>query len=139
MQPKLVLFNQELEPETHAACLTSMMIQDFNNKNIKLGSTLSNDQLSATHFHYCLANPPFGKKCEKKSAAVNHEFTDKGFTGRFGPGLPRINDGSMLLLLNLVSEKERVEDGSGRVAIVLTGSPLFNDGAGSGESGIRRW
>ena len=139
MPPKLVPFGQEQEPETHAVCLTSMMIQGFDTKNIKLGSTLSNDQLSAKRFHYCLANPSFGKKCEKKSAAVNREFTDKGFTGRFGPGLPRINDGSMLFLLHLVSKMERVEDGSGRVAIVLSGSPLFNGGAGSGESEIRRW
>lgn len=137
--PKFVPFGQELEPETHAVCLTSMVIQGFDTKSIKLGSTLSDDQLSENRFHYCMANPPFGKKWEKDGAAVNREFTEKGFAGRFGPGLPRISDGSMLFLMHLVSKMERVEDGGGRVAIVLSGSPLFNGSAGSGESEIRRW
>lgn len=137
--PRLVPFGQELEPETHAVCLTSMMIQGFDTKNIKLGSTLSNDQLSAQKFHYGLSNPPFGKKWEKDADVVNNEHTEQGFAGRFGPGLPRISDGSMLFLLHLVSKMQRVEEGGGRAAIVLSGSPLFNGGAGSGESEIRRW
>lgn len=137
--PKLVPFGQELEPETHAVALTSMMIQGFETKNIKKGSTLSNDQLADHRFHYQLSNCPFGKKWEKDSKAVNAEHSEKGMAGRFGPGLPRINDGSMLFLLNLVSKLERVEKGGGRGAIVLSGSPLFNGGVTSGESAIRRW
>lgn len=137
--PKLVPFGQELEPETHAVALTNMMIQGFETKNIKLGSTLGNDQLSDKRFHYQLSNPPFGKKWEKDSSVVNAEHKDKKLAGRFGAGLPRISDGSMLFLLNLVSKLERVENGGGRGAIVLSGSPLFNGGAGSGESEIRRW
>jgi len=108
-------------------------------KNIKLGSTLSNDQFVGERFHYGLSNPPFGKKWEKDSTAVNAEHTDKKYGGRFGPGLPRINDGSMLFLLHLASKLELPERGGGRAAIVLSGSPLFNGGAGSGESEIRRW
>ena len=84
-------------------------------------------------------NPPFGKKWEKDSDAVNTEHKEKKYDGRFGPGLPRINDGSMLFLMHLASKLELPENGGGRAAIVLSGSPLFNGGAGSGESEIRRW
>lgn len=144
--PVLVPYGQELEPETHAVCLTGMLLRTLAcdpgrdlSKNIKLGSTLSNDQFSGERFHYCLANPPFGKKWEKDQKAVEAERKDKGYAGRFGPGLPRINDGSMLFLLHLASKLELPERGGGRAAIVLSGSPLFNGGAGSGESEIRRW
>ncbi|CAM5546386.1 hypothetical protein TMEC54S_00491 [Thauera mechernichensis] len=144
--PVLVPHGQELEPETHAVCLTSMLLRTLESdpgrdlsKNIRLGSTLSNDQFANERFHYCLSNPPFGKKWEKDATAVNLEHRDKGYDGRFGPGLPRINDGSMLFLLHLASKLELPENGGGRAAIVLSGSPLFNGGAGSGESEIRRW
>jgi len=144
--PVLIPHGQELEPETHAVCLTGMLLRTLESdpgrdlsKNIKLGSTLSNDQFPNDRFHYGLSNPPFGKKWEKDSTAVNAEHTEKGYDGRFGPGLPRINDGSMLFLLHLASKLELPEKGGGRAAIVLSGSPLFNGGAGSGESEIRRW
>jgi len=144
--PVLIPYGQELEPETHAVCLTGMLLRTLESdpgrdlsKNIKLGSTLSNDQFVGERFHYGLSNPPFGKKWEKDSTAVNAEHTDKKYGGRFGPGLPRINDGSMLFLLHLASKLELPERGGGRAAIVLSGSPLFNGGAGSGESEIRRW
>jgi len=144
--PVLIPYGQELEPETHAICLASMLLRALEtdpgrdlSKNIKLGSTLSNDQLAGERFHYGLANPPFGKKWEKDQDAVTLEHKEKGFQGRFGPGLPRISDGSMLFLLHLTSKLERPQNGGGRAAIVLSGSPLFNGGAGSGESEIRRW
>ena len=144
--PVLVPHGQELEPETHAVCLTSMLLRTLESdpgrdlsKNIRLGSTLSDDQFANERFHYGLSNPPFGKKWEKDAPAVNLEHRDKGYDGRFGPGLPRINDGSMLFLMHLASKLEHPENGGGRAAIVLSGSPLFNGGAGSGESEIRRW
>jgi len=144
--PVLVPYGQELEPETHAVCLAGMLLRTLESdpgrdlsQNIKLGSTLSNDQLFGERFHYCLSNPPFGKKWEKDQDAVNAEHQEKKYDGRFGPGLPRINDGSMLFLLHLVSKLELPENGGGRAAIVLSGSPLFNGGAASGESEIRRW
>ncbi len=144
--PVLVPHGQELELETHAVCLTGMLLRTLESdpgrdlsKNIKLGSTLSNDQFPNDRFHYGLSNPPFGKKWEKDSGAVNAEHAEKGYNGRFGPGLPRINDGSMLFLLHLASKLELPEKGGGRAAIVLSGSPLFNGGAASGESEIRRW
>jgi len=144
--PVLIPYGQELEPETHAVCLTAMLLRTLESdpgrdlsKNIKLGSTLSNDQFPNDRFHYCISNPPFGKKWEKDSSVVNAEYKEKGYNGRFGPGLPRINDGSMLFLLQLACKLELSEKGGGRAAIVLSGSPLFNGGAGSGESEIRRW
>ncbi len=144
--PVLIPYGQELEPETHAVCLTGMLLRTLESdpgrdlsKGIKLGSTLSNDQFPIERFHYGISNPPFGKKWEKDSTAVNAEHTEKGYRGRFGPGLPRINDGSMLFLLHLASKLEIPENGGGRATIVLSGSPLFNGGAGSGESEIRRW
>jgi type I restriction enzyme M protein len=143
--PVLVPYGQELEPETHAVCVAGMLIRRLESdpgrdlsKNIKWGSTLSNDQFAGERFHYCLSNPPFGKKWEKDQKAVEAEHK-LGELGRFGPGLPRINDGSMLFLMNLANKLELPENGGGRAAIVLSGSPLFNGGAGSGESEIRRW
>lgn len=138
-QAKIVPFGQELDPETHALAMISMLIQGFETDKIKQGSTLSNDQLPGQRFHYGLANPPFGFKWEKDQKAVTKEREDLGYAGRFGPGLPRISDGSMLFLLHLVSKMAAPENGGGRVGIVLSGSPLFNGGAGSGESEIRRW
>lgn len=144
--PVLVPHGQELEPETHAVCLTGMLLRTLESdpgrdlsKNIRLGSTLSNDQFANDRFHYGLSNPPFGKKWEKDQKAVVSEFEEKKFEGRFGPGLPRINDGSMLFLMHLASKLELPQNGGGRAAIVLSGSPLFNGGAASGESEIRRW
>lgn len=134
----VVPFGQELDRRTHAMALTSMIIQGLNEKNIKQGSTLSDDQLRNERFHYSVQNPPFGIKWEKDKAAVVKE-EKLGYAGRFGAGLPRVSDGSMLFLLNAVDKMEEPKNGGGRVGIVLSGSPLFTGDAGSGESEIRRW
>ena len=135
----IVPFGQELDPKTHAMALTAMLIRGYKSENIAQGSTLSNDLHREKRFHYGLANPPFGIKWEKDKSAVEREHNELGFAGRFGPGLPRVSDGSMLFLMHLVSKMERPENGGGRVGIVLSGSPLFTGDAGSGESEIRRW
>jgi len=134
----VVPYGQELDRRTHAMALTSMLIQDFNEKNIKQGSTLSDDKLKNEKFHYSVQNPPFGIKWEKDRAAVVKEKA-LGYVGRFGAGLPRVSDGSMLFIMNAVDKMEEPENGGGRVGIVLSGSPLFTGDAGSGESEIRRW
>lgn len=141
LNPKatIVPFGQELDPKTHAMALTAMLIRGFKSDNIKHGSTLSNDQLRDHKFHYGLANPPFGIKWEKDQKVVETEHKELGYAGRFGPGLPRVSDGSMLFLMHLVSKMEAPKNGGGRVGIVLSGSPLFTGDAGSGESEIRRW
>lgn len=136
---KIIPYGQELDPKTHAMALTSMLILGWDGKNIVQGSTLSNDKLSDKRFHYGLANPPFGIKWDKDKSVVEAEHKNLGYAGRFGPGLPRVSDGSMLFLMHLVSRMEDPENGGGRVGIVLSGSPLFTGDAGSGESEIRRW
>jgi type I restriction enzyme M protein len=139
---KLVLFGQELNDESYAICKADMLIKGQDPKNIIRGNTLSQDAFPTEKFDYMLSNPPFGVEWKKVADAVKAEHEKKGFAGRFGPGLPRISDGSMLFLLHLVSKMRPPEkDGSGgsRVGIVLNGSPLFTGDAGSGESEIRRW
>ncbi|AEM42763.1 Type I restriction-modification system DNA methylase, putative (plasmid) [Ketogulonicigenium vulgare WSH-001] len=144
--PVIVPYGQELEPETHAVCLAGMLLKTLESdpgrdlsKNIKLGSTLSADKHRGEKFHYCVSNPPFGKKWEMDADAVTREHLEQGFEGRFGPKLPRVSDGSMLFLLHLLSKLEDPIKGGGRAAIVLSGSPLFNGNAGQGESEIRRY
>ena len=145
--PVLIPYGQELEPETHAVALAGMLLRTIESdpgrdlsKNIAgPASTLSQDKHAAAKFHYCLSNPPFGKKWEKDQDAVVKEHNEKDFSGRFGPGLPRISDGSMLFLLHLVDKLEHPDKGGGRAAIILSGSPLFTGNAGQGESEIRRW
>ena len=136
---KIIPYGQELDPKTHAMALTSMLILGWDGNNIVQGSTLSNDKLSDKRFHYGLANPPFGIKWDKDKDVVDKEHKNLGYAGRFGPGLPRVSDGSMLFLMHLVSRMEDPENGGGRVGIVLSGSPLFTGDAGSGESESRRW
>lgn len=136
---KIVPYGQELNPKTHAMALTSMLIQGYNTDNIKQGNTLSDDHLYGKKFHYSFANPPFGIKWEKVKKQVVSEHENLGYAGRFGAGLPRVSDGSMLFLMHLVSKMEEPENGGGRIGIILSGSPLFTGDAGSGESEIRRW
>ncbi|WP_288407711.1 class I SAM-dependent DNA methyltransferase [uncultured Herbaspirillum sp.] len=138
---KIIPYAQELNPETYAICVADKLIQGYDTKNIKLGNTLSNDQLRNEKFDYCLANPPFGVKWEKVQKDVQAEHINDGYGGRFGPGLPRVGDGSLLFLMHLLSKRKPVDANSNgtRIGIVLSGSPLFNGGAGSGESEIRRW
>lgn len=135
----LVPYAQELNPETYAICVADKLIQGYDVRNLKLGNTLAHDQLAAERFDYCLANPPFGVKWEMVQKTVVDEHRGQGYAGRFGPGLPRVGDGSLLFLMHLLSKRKPAEQGGTRIGIVLSGSPLFNGGAGSGESEIRRW
>lgn len=136
---RIVPHAQELNPETYAICVADKLIQGYDVRNLKLGNTLSDDQLPAERFDYCLANPPFGVKWEMVQKVVGDEHKNLGYAGRFGPGLPRVGDGSLLFLMHLLSKRKPAEQGGTRIGIVLSGSPLFNGGAGSGESEIRRW
>lgn len=142
---KLVVAGQELNPESYAICKGDMLIKGQDVSKIKFGNTLSEDGHHGAKFDYGLSNPPFGVEWKKVESAVRDEYQKQGFNGRFGPGLPRVSDGSLLFLLHLLSKMQPVRtvngvsEGGGRVAIVLNGSPLFTGGAGSGESEIRRW
>ncbi|KRG76959.1 restriction endonuclease subunit M [Stenotrophomonas ginsengisoli] len=133
------LHGQELNPESYAICKADMLIKGKEVENIKLGNTLSDDQLAANRFDFMLSNPPFGVEWKKVQAQITKEHNEKGFDGRFGPGLPRVSDGSLLFLLHLVSKMRDAREGGSRIGIILNGSPLFTGGAGSGESEIRRY
>jgi len=141
LNPQAVIraYGQELNPESYAICKADMLIKGQEVSNIKLGNTLSNDQLYADKFDYMLSNPPFGVDWKKIEQAIKDENCLKGFDGRFGPGLPRVSDGSLLFLLHLISKLRGADKGGARIGIILNGSPLFTGGAGSGESEIRRY
>jgi type I restriction enzyme M protein len=138
-QARLTLYGQELNDESYAICKADMLIKGQDVANIVAGNTLSEDGHGARKFDYMLSNPPFGVEWKKVEKAVRDEHLQKGFAGRFGPGLPRVSDGSMLFLLHLISKMRPAVDGGSRFGIVLNGSPLFTGGAGSGESEIRRY
>ncbi|HEV2623021.1 MAG TPA: class I SAM-dependent DNA methyltransferase [Frateuria sp.] len=136
---RLSLYGQELNDESYAICKADMLIRGQEVTNLVPGNTLSDDGHAARRFDYMLSNPPFGVEWKKVEKAIRKEHEEKGFDGRFGPGLPRVSDGSMLFLLHLVSKMRPAVDGGSRFGIVLNGSPLFTGGAGSGESEIRRY
>ncbi|MEJ6122965.1 type I restriction-modification system subunit M [Vibrio sp. 2-Bac 85] len=138
---RMVAFGQELNPESYAICKADMLIKGQEVNNIKLGNTLSNDQLPAEKFDYMLSNPPFGVDWKKIEGDIKDEHLVKGFAGRFGAGLPRVSDGSLLFLMHLISKMRDAigDENGGRIGIILNGSPLFTGGAGSGESEIRRY
>ena len=135
---RLTLFGQELNPESHAICKADMLIRGQDISNIILGNTLSEDGLYGKLFDYMLSNPPFGVEWKKIEKTIREEHEKQGYNGRFGPGLPRVSDGSLLFLLHLLSKMRPAAQGGSRIGIVLNGSPLFTGGAGSGESEIRR-
>ncbi|WP_404296268.1 N-6 DNA methylase [Halomonas sp.] len=133
------LHGQELNPESYAICKADMLIKGQAVEQIKLGNTLSDDQLAGQHFDFMLSNPPFGVEWKKVQKQVTDEHNQEGYEGRFGPGLPRVSDGSLLFLMHLVSKMRPRQEGGSRIGIILNGSPLFTGGAGSGESEIRRY
>src|SRR3954471_1678704 len=138
-QARLVMYGQELNPESYAICKADMLIKGQDIANIVFGNTLSADGLHGKSFDYMLSNPPFGVEWKNIEKDVRREAEQQGFNGRYGPGLPRISDGSLLFLLHLLSKMRPAADGGSRFGIVLNGSPLFTGGAGSGESEIRRY
>ena len=136
---RLTMYGQELNPESYAICKADMLIKGQDIANITFGNTLSNDGLQGKHFDYMLSNPPFGVEWKKIEKEIRKEAEQQGFNGRFGPGLPRVSDGSLLFLLHLIAKMRPATEGGSRFGIVLNGSPLFTGGAGSGESEIRRY
>jgi type I restriction enzyme M protein len=138
-QARLEVFGQELNAETYAVCRSDMMLKGQDASHITYGNSFSEDHFEGQRFDYLLANPPFGVEWKKVEAEVRKEAETKGFNGRFGAGLPRINDGSFLFLQHMISKMKSPAEGGSRAAIVFNGSPLFTGAAGSGESEIRRW
>ncbi|MFE5805593.1 N-6 DNA methylase [Streptomyces sp. NPDC056491] len=136
------VYGQELNPESWAICRSDLMIKGQDPENIRFGNSFSDDGHARRKFDYILANPPFGVEWKKVKEEVEYEHSSLGDAGRFGAGLPRINDGSLLFLQHMISKMKPVDvngGGGSRVAIVFNGSPLFTGAAESGESNIRRW
>ncbi len=132
------LFGQEINPQSFSICKSDMLIKGQNADNIILGDSLTEDGHRGKTFRYMLTNPPFGVDWKKQEKYIRDEYEKEGYDGRFGAGLPRVSDGSLLFLQHLISKMRQDEKGS-RIAIIFNGSPLFTGDAGSGESEIRRW
>lgn len=136
---QLTLYGQEFNKESYAIAKTDLLIKGQTAENMVFDDTLTDDGHWDKTFDYGLANPPFGVEWAKQREFVTREHEQRGFSGRFGAGLPRISDGSLLFLMHLVSKMRTAKEGGGRVGIVLNGSALLTGGAGQGESEIRRW
>jgi len=141
---KLEVFGQEINPESYAICKSDMLIKSQNPSNIKFGNSFTVDGLKDEKFDYMISNPPFGVDWKKALKIIKAEHDDQGYAGRFGAGLPRINDGSLLFLQHMLAKMKtptfKADKSSGsRIAIVFNGSPLFTGQAGNGESNIRQW
>lgn len=138
LNPKadLKVFGQEINPESYAICKSDMLIKGQDPRNIKFGNTFTVDGLEYEKFDYMLSNPPFGVSWKKASKIIQAEADNKGMSGRFGAGTPRINDGSLLFLQHMIS---KMKPAGSRIGIVFNGSPLFTGAAESGESNIRKW
>ena len=135
---RLEVYGQELNAETYAVCRSDMLLKDPKHRShIVHGNSFSQDGHAGRTFDYLIANPPFGVEWKKVRNEVESEARSMGFAGRFGAGLPRIDDGSFLFLQHMISKMKPVQEGGSRVAIVFNNSPLFT--GGSGESEIRRW
>jgi len=135
---RLVAFGQELNPESFAVCKSDLIIKGENPAGIAFGNSFSEDGHPGESFDYCISNPPFGVEWKNVERDVLDGHEKQGTAGRFGAGLPRVSDGSLLFVQHMIS-KFRKDGGTSRLAVVLNGSPLFTGGAGSGESEIRRW
>jgi type I restriction enzyme M protein len=142
----LGLYGQDYNDEAWAICCSDMLIKDEETDHIILGDTLgdgkTSDGFPGKQFHYMFANPPFGVEWKDQEKVVEKEAGELGFNGRFGAGLPAINDGSLLFLQHMISKMKDAPSRGGegsKIAIVFNGSPLFSGDAGSGPSNIRRW
>lgn len=135
---KVELYGQEINDESYAICKADMLIKGQDTNNIVFGNTLTDDGHKNKHYRYLISNPPFGVQWKKEQDFVTKEHSTFGFNGRFGAGVPRVSDGSLLFLQNMINKMVDDESGS-RIAIIFNGSPLFTGDAGGGESNIRKW
>ena len=135
---KVELFGQEINDESYAICKADMLIKGQTADNITLGNTLTEDGHKGKEYRYLISNPPFGVQWKNEEKFVKEEHSELGFSGRFGAGTPRVSDGSLLFIMNMIDKMKKDEKGS-RIAIIFNGSPLFTGDASSGESDVRKW
>lgn len=136
---QLRLYGQEVNDQSYAVCKSDLLIKGYDATNIQLGDTLADDKFAGEAFDYCLSNPPYGDDWKASQAAVKAEIAELGPLSRFHAGVPAVSDGQMLFLQHVVSKLRPKTKGGGRGGIVMNGSPLFNGGAESGPSNIRKW
>jgi type I restriction enzyme M protein len=144
---RLYVYGQDYNKRAYATAASDMLMKQVDHNgggdNVRFGDSFTDDQFAGETFDYFLTNPPFGVDWKKQQKEIQREHEKQGFDGRFGAGLPRINDGSLLFLQHMISKFEPVRSAEhkqgSRLAIVFSGSPLFTGGAGSGESDIRKW
>jgi type I restriction enzyme M protein len=140
-----LLYGQDWNDEAWAVCRSDMLIKGEDADNIAMGDTFTKDahardeQGQKRSFDYMLANPPFGVEWKQQQRYIEHERDTLGYSGRFGAGTPRINDGALLFLQHMIDKMRTAPEGGSRIGIVFNGSPLFTGDAGGGESEIRRW
>lgn len=146
-QAQLYAYGQDYNKRAFATAAADMLIKEVahngTGENIRFGDSLIDDQFEGETFDYLIANPPFGVDWKKQQSVITRMHEKLGFTGKFGAGLPRVNDGALLFLQLMISKFGKVDEKNkkygSRLAVVFSGSPLFSGGAGSGESNIRRW
>ena len=146
-EANLFVYGQDYNKRAFATAASDMLMKQVDHNgtgtNVHYGDSLIDDQFAGETFDYLLTNPPFGVDWKRQKNEIRDEHARLGFAGRFGAGLPRINDGSLLFLQHMIAKFEPVHPSErkhgSRLAIVFSGSPLFTGGAGSGESEIRRW
>lgn len=144
---RLYVYGQDYNKRAFATAASDMLMKDVDHngsgENVRFGDSFTDDQFAGETFDYFLTNPPFGVDWKKQQKEIQLEHEKRGYDGRFGAGLPRVNDGSLLFLQHMISKFEPVRPAEhkhgSRLAIVFSGSPLFTGGAGSGESDIRKW
>jgi type I restriction enzyme M protein len=135
---QVLLFGQEINPTSYAVAKSDMLLKGEDPRAIVFGNSFTEDGHAGKRFNFMLSNPPYGVEWKNVESVIRQEHETKGQSGRFGAGLPRISDGSLLFLQHMLSKRQDDAEGS-RIAVVLNGSPLFTGDAGSGESEIRRW
>ncbi len=135
---QVFLFGQEINPTSYAVAKADLLLKGADPRRLAFGNSFSEDGHAGKHFRLMLSNPPFGVEWKKVEHIIRNEHETLGHNGRFGAGLPRITDGSLLFLQHMLAKRFEDEAGS-RIAIIFNGSPLFTGDAGSGESEIRRW
>jgi len=146
-EARLYVFGQDYNKRAFATAASDMLMKQVDHNgasdNIRFGDSFTDDRFAGETFDYFLTNPPFGVDWKRQKSEIEQERDKLGFAGRFGAGLPRVNDGSLLFLQHMLAKFEPVRPAEykhgSRLAIVFSGSPLFTGGAGSGESEIRRW
>ncbi len=146
-EARLFVYGQDYNKRAFATAASDMLMKQVDHNgsgdNVRFGDSFTDDKFAGETFDYLLTNPPFGVDWKKQQKEIQQEHDKRGFAGRFGAGLPRVNDGSLLFLQHMISKFEPVRPAEqkhgSRLAIVFSGSPLFTGGAGSGESDIRKW